>query len=747
MVKHWLGRSAPAAAPSLGLTEWQSSRNESKVAGIVVEGKSFALHTEHSSYRFHVDEETGDLFSDHFGGPAIETVETEAPLVNGWNSMQDRVQREYPDLGRGDFRVPAIQVHQADGSTVSDLRYQSHKVVPGKPELEGLPSTFGTDEEVSTLIITLHDSINSIAVDLSYSVFIKHDAVVRSTKITNNGQGAITIDKAASLSIDFPYEEMEMIQLRGDWFREAVRTRRKIEYGQQGFGSRTGYSSHLHNPFLALVAPDTTESHGDAWGFSLVYSGSFSAEVEKGSQGMTRAMLGFNPSQLSWPLAPGESLTTPEVVAAYSSAGVGGVSRIFHRLYRTNLIKSKFATKTRPVKLNSWEGLYFDFDQDTIYKLASDAADLGAKLFVLDDGWFGNEHPRINDAAGLGDWQTNMQRFPDTLPTLVKRITDLKVADSPDKLQFGIWVEPEMVNPSSTLYQEHPEWVLHAGDYPRTTQRNQLVLNAALPEVQQFIIDTLSELLSSAPITYVKWDSNRGIHEGATPSAHHTNILGMYHVYDVLMKRFPDVLWEGCASGGGRFDPGMLQYFPQIWTSDNTDALDRISIQFGTSLVYPASAMGAHVSAVPNEITNRITPIKFRAHVAMMGGSFGLELNPPKISTEDRAQIPGLLALSEKVSPIVINGDMWRLNLPEESNWPAALFISENGAEAVLFYFQVRAQFNHASPWIRLQGLEPSARYTIDGAKTYTGATLMSKGLQYVFSGDYDSRVVFITRV
>lgn len=496
------------------------------------------------------------------------------------------------------------------------------------------------------------------------------------------------------------------------------------------------------------MTPTTTESQGEAWGFSLVYTGSFQAEVEKGSQGLTRALLGFNPYHLSWPLAPGETLTSPEVVAVYSDSGIGGLSRKYHRLYRNHLIKSDWKSQPRPALLNSWEGLYFDYNQSTVYTLATEAAALGVKLFVLDDGWFGNEYPRNDDYAALGDWEVNTAKFPSgSLTELVEQVTNLTAANSTDKLGFGLWFEPEMINPNSTLYHEHPEWALSAGDYPRTVRRNELVLNVALPEVQEFIIESVSTILSTADISYVKWDNNRGMHEMPSDDIGHAYILGMYHVFDTLTSRFPDVLWEGCASGGGRFDPGVLQYFPQIWTSDNTDGLERVFIQFGTSLVYPPSTMGAHVSAVPNHQTERTTPIKFRSHVAMMGGSFGLELNPPEISDSDRGELPALIDLAEKVNPLVINGDMWRLNLPEESNWPAALFISEDGSQAALFWFQVRSLFNHALPYLKLQGLDPTAQYSVNGSVAYSGATLMNIGLQYQFQGDYDSQVVLIDRL
>ncbi|KAB8069136.1 putative alpha-galactosidase C [Aspergillus leporis] len=715
---------------------------------VAVDGTTFTLNGDNVSYRFHVNETSGDLLSDHFGGaltgPSFKTPDPEA--FGGWVGVAGRVRREFPDQGRGDFRIPAVRIRQSAGYTLTDLQYQSHSVVQGKPDLPGLPATHGNEEDVTTLVVKLYDNYSSIAVDLSYSIFPKYDAIVRSVNVTNKGTGNITVEALASFSADFPYEDLDMISLNGDWAREAHRQRRKVEYGTQGFGSSTGFSSHLHNPFLALAHPWTTESQGEAWGFSLVYTGSFAVDVEKGSQGLTRALVGFNPSQLSWQLGAGETLTSPECVSVYSKDGIGGMSRSFHRLYRNHLIKSKFATSDRPVLLNSWEGLYFDYNESTIYRLAEESAALGVKLFVMDDGWFGDKYPRTSDNAGLGDWVPNPDRFPDGLGPLVDGVTKLKAANTSTDVRFGIWVEPEMVNPNSSLYRQHPDWVLHAGQYPRTLQRNQLVLNLALPEVQDFIIDSVASILNSSAISYVKWDFNRAMHESSSPSNDHAYILGMYRVFDTLTTRFPDVLWEGCASGGGRFDPGVLEYFPQIWTSDNTDALERITIQLGTSLAYPASAMGAHLSAVPNAQTGRTIPVAFRGHVAMMGGSFGLELDPAELHEDEKAEVPGLIALAEKVNPIVLTGDMWRLRLPEESNWPAVLFISEDGKQAVLFYFQLSANVNHASPWIRLQGLDPQATYSVDGNTSYTGATLMNMGLQYTFSSDYGSKVVFLEK-
>ncbi|KJZ77249.1 Alpha-galactosidase 2 [Hirsutella minnesotensis 3608] len=743
-------RLAVVAAFVSGLAAFAAAQAPTSNKHIVVDASSFALNGDNVSYRFHVDNTTGDLISDHFGAPVDGNgIEAEIGPLNGWVGLPGRVRREMPDLGRGDFRIPAIQIQQTEGFTISDFQYRSHDILNGKPSLRGLPSTFGGDDDASTLVIHMYDQYSNVAADLSYSIFPKYDAIARSVNITNMGSGNITIEKLASFSIDMPFGNYEMLELKGDWAREGMRVRRKVESGTQGFGSAAGYSSHFHNPFFALLDPSTTEAHGEAWGFSLVYTGSFTAEVEKGSQDLTRAMIGFNPSQLSWPLAPGASLVSPEAVAVFSDTGIGGMSRKLHGLYRKHLMKSKYAMQTRPVLLNSWEGLAFDYDADKIEKLAEESARLGIKLFVLDDGWFGVQHPRDDDTAGLGDWQVNPAKFPNGLRPLVERVKNLESGNSTasPKLKFGLWFEPEMVNPNSSLYQQHPDWALHAGRYPRTERRNQLVLNVALPEVQDFIIDSVSNILESSPIDYVKWDNNRGIHETPAAATLHEYMLGLYRVFDTLTQRFPDVLWEGCASGGGRFDPGILQYFPQVWTSDDTDGLERVHIQFGTSLAYPPSAMGAHISAVPNQQTGRTTPFEFRAHVAMMGGSFGFELNPEEMPADERAKIPDLIALAEKVNPIVVQGDMWRLSLPEQSNWPAALFVSPDGQQAVLFYFQLRANVDNSWPVLRLQGLDAKAQYRVDGKRTVSGATLMNKGISYRFEGDLDSRIVFLDKV
>lgn len=504
-----------------------------------------------------------------------------------------------------------------------------------------------------------------------------------------------------------------------------------------------------------MVHSDTTETRGPAYGFSLIYSGSFAVDVERHAFDLVRVAIGLNPLQLSWPIAPGESFTTPEAVAVYGE-GLGGMSRSLHNLYRHNLSRSNFTFLERPVLLNSWEGMYYKFTEDMLYKRAQDCADLGIKLFVLDDGWFGDKHPRVHDNAGLGDWVVNPRRFPQGLDHLVKRINQLPVkateSGTTDGLQFGLWFEPEMVNPDSELYENHPDWALHSGNHARTEVRQQLVLNVSKREVQDYIIKAVGAILRSTNITYVKWDNNRGMHETPFPYTSHAYMLGLYRILDTLTTEFPDILFEGCASGGGRFDPGILHYWPQSWTSDDTDAVERLHIQFGTSLAYPPSAMGCHVSAVPNEQVGRTTSLDFRAHVALMGGSFGFELQTEKLSAEDQAQITGLVSLAERVQPYVIHGNMYRLAVPGKSNWPAALYVSEDKSSAVLLAYQIYARIRVDTPKLRLEGLDQDATYDVDGVQ-YTGSVLTHIGLklrwepEHLPGADYQSRVLFIAKV
>ncbi|BEJ10778.1 hypothetical protein CspHIS471_0102000 [Cutaneotrichosporon sp. HIS471] len=719
---------------------------EVKAAISVLDSRAFSLNAWGMNYAFHVDAD-GDLVHDHFGTPAaVQPTEVGSGHISGWATRLTDEKRELPDAGRGDFRLPAIHIRTGAGHTVTEFKYTGYEVVRGKPELEGLPATFGGERDVSTLIVTLEDDESGLEATLRYSVFPLHNAVAKSYTITNKGSEEVEIKRAASFTLNLDAGEWDMVYLAGDWARETNQVRRHIDVGTQGFQSLCGYSSHFFNPFVALVSSETTETSGPAYGLSFVYSGSFAVEVERFVTDRVRANIGLNPLHLDWKLAPGESFTAPECVAVFSDQGLGGMSRNLHRLYRNHLSRSEWTHRHRPVLLNSWEGMYFDFDAEKLYTKAKDCAELGVKLYVMDDGWFGVKHPRTGDHAGLGDWVPNPARFPNGLKDLVDRATALQVSGSKDKLKFGLWVEPEMVNPQSELYEAHPDWVLHAGKHKRTEQRNQLVLDLSRREVQDYIIDAIGSVLASADVSYVKWDNNRAIHELPSPATAHAYMLGLYRVIDSLTRRFPHILWEGCASGGGRFDPGLLHYWPQSWTSDNTDALDRLHIQFGTSLAYPPSSMGAHISAVPNHQTHRVTPLEFRAHVAMMGGSFGFELDLQSLNDDERRQIHDIVALSEKVSPYVLKGDLYRLASPE-SNYPAALFMLPDGSEGVLLAFCMQFRIHKFSPPLMLAGLNLNAAYEVD-CKTYTGSELMRSGLKMSWdSRDYQSRVLFVKRL
>ncbi|OQO10162.1 hypothetical protein B0A48_04519 [Cryoendolithus antarcticus] len=716
-------------------------------AAITAEGQNFTLTGDNVSYLFHVDQEWGDLTSDHFGGPADDFRAPESFFQGGWSDGLTNKRREFPDLGRSDFRLPAIHISHADGNTVTSLLYKSHEIVDGKPKLPGLPATYGNGSDVTTLLVSLYDNISDVSAVLSYSVFPKYNAIARSFQLTNNGTQNISIERASSFSIDLPNVDLEMIELQGDWAHERNRNVRKVQYGETGFRSTEGYSSHVHNPFFVLQDPATTETNGEAWGFNLVYTGSFAATTERFSQGFVRVLLGLNPLHASIPVTPGETFTSPEAIAVYSSEGLGGMSRSFHDLYRNHLSRSNNTFATRPVLLNSWEGLLFNYTQERLEELAKETSDLGISLFVNDDGWFGKApYARINDTAGLGDWTPNPDRFPNGLTPYVNQVESESVDNSSQPLRFGIWFEPEMVNPNSTIYKEHPEWVLHAGTHTRTLTRNQLVFNLALTEVQDYILGFMHNILSTSNIEYIKWDNNRGMHEMPSPATDHSYMLGLYRVIDNLTTSYPGILWEGCASGGGRFDPGILHYFPQSWTSDNTDASARLTIQMGTSLAYPPSSMACHVSAVPNGITARNISIAYRAHVALMCGSFGFELDPKELSGEERAAIPGILADWAKVNPIVISGSFYRLALPDYTNWPAAQFISANQSTVAVFAFQQQATVKPAPPPLRMQGLDKSARYRSNAFNgTLGGGTLMNAGINLAWDPmDYQSALIFL---
>ncbi|MCT2196925.1 alpha-galactosidase [Paenibacillus sp. p3-SID1389] len=640
----------------------------------------------------------------------------------------DTLPQEYPQYGTSDFRHPAYQVQLEDGSRITELIYRGHRIYPGKPELVGLPSVYTeTEQEAETLELELVDAYSGLVAVLCYTVFEQFSAIARSVRFVNEGTQPVRLLRAFSAALDFADSDYDCLYLAGAWAKERHVKRKSLDQGSVQLQSRRGSSSHQLNPFLALLRPDANEDQGEVFGFSLIYSGSFAIEAEVDQYATTRVSIGINPFDFSWLLEPGEAFQTPEAVMVYSSEGLGEMSRTYHRLYRTRLCRGAHRDKERPILVNNWEATYFDFNAEKIEAIAKEAADLGIELFVLDDGWFGK---RDDDTSSLGDWFVNNKKLPNGLQDLADRVNQLG-------LKFGLWVEPEMVSPDSDLYRRHPDWCLHVPHRRRTEARTQLVLDFSRADVRDYILGTLSVIFSTVPIAYVKWDMNRNMTEigSAALSANrqsetaHRYILGLYEVLEKLTTRFPDILFESCSGGGGRFDPGMLYYMPQTWTSDNTDAVERLKIQYGTSLVYPVSTMGAHVSAVPNHQVGRITPLKMRGDVAM-SGNFGYELDLTLVTDEEKRIMKEQVSVYKENRHLIQNGNLYRLKSPFRGNETAWMFVSEDRTEAIVFYFRVLAEPNAPLRRLKLKGLDPQLDYTVSSLDVnYRGDRLMEVGL------------------
>ncbi|OMD77377.1 MULTISPECIES: alpha-galactosidase [Paenibacillus] len=650
-------------------------------------------------------------------------------LLNlGGNTGLDRLPQEYPQYGTGDFRTPAYQVRLEDGTRITELKYSGYRVVEGKPSLPGLPSVYvESAQEAQTLELTLKDDYAKLSVNLRYTVFEHTNVITRSVEFTNAGETQLRLQRALSASVDFSSGDMDMIYLAGAWSREGNLTRRRLVQGGTTIGSRRGMSSHQLNPFAALVKPETDENHGEAYGFSLVYSGGFEAEAEVDSFGMTRFTMGLNSFDFSWLLEPGEQFQTPEVVMVYSSKGIGEMSRTYHRLYRTRLCRGLYRDKERPILVNNWEATYFNFDADKLESIAAEGAKLGIELFVLDDGWFGK---RDADNSSLGDWVEDLRKLPGGLSDVAQRVNNLG-------LQFGLWFEPEMISPDSELYRKHPDWCLHVPGRRRSEARWQLVLDYTREDVRQYIYESLSRIFSTVPISYVKWDMNRCLTEigsAELPSERqgetaHRYVLGLYELLERITSEFPHILFESCCSGGGRFDPGMLHYMPQTWTSDDTDAVERLKIQYGTSLVYPVSSIGAHVSAVPNHQVGRITPLSFRGDVAM-SGNFGYELDLTKFTDEEKELVKEQVANYKQIRSLVQQGNLYRQQSPFEGNETAWMFVSDDQREALVYYFRVMAVPHPPRLSLKLNGLNPQLDYILEASgEVYGGDRLMQAGL------------------
>ena len=659
----------------------------------------------------------------------------------------DTLGQEYSGSNCGDYRLASLLPVTADGAWGADLRYVGHEILPKKYTLDGLPAAFARDGEAETLLVRLADAASGVEVQLLYGVYAERDVITRAARITNTGDKPLRLEKAASLCLDLPYCDWDLLHFHGRHCMERQPERAPLMTGIQAVGSKRGMSSHHHNPFVILCDRAATEDFGECYGVMPVYSGNHKTEIELDQMGSARVVSGIHDEQFSWTLAPGERFDAPEALLAFSHEGLARLSQTYHRFIRDCLCRSKYANAPRPVLLNSWEAAYFDFDADKLLSIARGAKELGVELFVLDDGWFGK---RDDDHSGLGDWFANEQKLPGGLRPLIERVNAMG-------LKFGIWIEPEMVSEDSDLYRAHPGWVLTVPGRRPTMGRDQLVLDMGRREVVDYLYQTLAALLRENHIEYVKWDMNRGlsdVYSAALPperqgEAYHRYVLGVYDLLDRLTAAFPDVLFEGCAGGGGRFDAGMLAYVPQIWCSDNTDAVERLAIQYGTSFGYPAASMGAHVSASPNHQTGRGTPLETRATVAM-SGTFGYELDPGKLTEEEKQTIRAQIARFRTYEPLIRTGDAYRLTDPRGAKRIAAWqFVSPDRGETLLNVVVTHPEANPKPLHLRLRGLDPEASYALDGQEgVYSGAALMYGGwtLDALF-GDYPAAQLHFRRV
>ena len=640
----------------------------------------------------------------------------------------ENIKQEYPTFGCGDMRFPAYEIERENGSHVVEFVYKEHKIYNGKPKLEGLPATYvESDDEAQTLELVLEDTSINTRIVLLYTIYEAFPVIARSVRFECDSDEKITLLSAMSACVDLPDKDYEMIDLAGVWARERHVRRHKLDYGIQSIYSMRGCSSYQFNPFLALARENADEFQGQVYGFSLVYSGNFLAQTEVDNYDTARVLMGIHPNGFKWTLGKGESFQTPEMVMVYSEAGLNGMSQTFHKLYRTRLARGTWRDKVRPILINSWEAFYFDFDAPKLLGLADAATDLGMELFVLDDGWFGK---RDDSTSSLGDWYPNEEKLKGTLKELAEKI-------NAKGLKFGLWIEPEMTNKDSDLYRAHPDWLLAEQGKRICHSRTQYVLDFSKKEVREYIGDMLENLLAEVPVSYIKWDMNRTFSEVFSNGNDreyqgkvcHKYVLGVYELYERLTSRFPHVLFESCASGGARFDPGMLYYAPQGWTSDDTDAIERLKIQYGTSMVYPVSCMGSHVSASPNHQTNRVTPIETRADVAYFG-TFGYELDLLKLGEEDKAEIRRQIAFMKEKRDLIQKGTFYRLKSPFEGNETAWMIVSEDQKKALVGYYRVMQPVNVGFKRLKLKGLKEDTCYKVSGyAYDCYGDELMQVGM------------------
>ncbi|MBP6359490.1 MAG: alpha-galactosidase [Enterococcus aquimarinus] len=655
----------------------------------------------------------------------------------------DTVMLEYPGYGFGDFREPAYNFKLKDGSRITDFRYDSFEIVQGKCAIEGLPHLYTNQAtEAETLIITLKDDVAQLRLKLNYTIYQDYATVIRSTTLINDSAETVEINQLASQSLDFPNRSFELIHLNGAWGRERQLTREKIEIGTKVLDSKRGSSSHHQNPFVTLVEPTTTEFQGEAYGFCLVYSGNHQTVIEKDNYSQTRVVMGMNPFNFAWQLPAGESFHSPEVVNVYSNQGLNQMSKTYHDLFNHHLIRGEHQLKERPVLINNWEATYFDFDDAKIHGIVDEAQALGIEMFVLDDGWFGE---RKDDHRSLGDWYEFEGKLEQGLEGIAQYVHD-------KGMKFGLWFEPEMISKDSDLHRAHPDWVLSVPGRPRSLSRQQHVLDFSRADVRDHIYQQMTAILDRVPIDYIKWDMNRNMTEVYSllldpemqGEVSHRYILGLYEFMEKLTQAYPHILFESCSGGGGRYDAGMLYYMPQTWTSDNTDPIARLKIQYSTSLVYPISTMGAHVSAIPNHQTGRETSLDIRGNVAM-SGVLGYELDLTTLSEEEKVLIVKQVDFYKEHRQLLQFGDFVRLKSPYEENEVAWMFVSKDKKEAIVFYFRVLVEASAPYVTLKLAHLDETLEYQIAN-HVISGDALMNIGM-YIdpkLHGDYATQAFIL---
>ena len=694
----------------------------------------FTLHTKHSTYQMQVDS-LGYLLHLYYGAKnnsSMEYVLTYAdrgfsgnPYAAGADRTYslDALPQEFPTLGTGDYRNIALDIKNSRGIESTNLLYKKHEIRKGKYALPGLPAVWADEAEAQTLEIVLADENAGMEVHLLYGVLEEADVITRSAVIRNIGTETVTIEKAAAACLDFVSGNYDVIRFYGKHAFERNVERTVLGHGTIAFGSRRGTSSHQYNPAVILAEQGTTEEAGNCYGMLMVYSGNFFCEAERDQYNQTRLLMGLNDELFSYPLAAGDTFTVPEVILSYSQNGLSALSQQYHNCIRNHVCRSKYVHMSRPVLINSWEAAYFDFTGETIVNLAKEAASLGIDMVVMDDGWFGK---RDDDNSSLGDWYVNEKKLGGSLSELIRHVHEQGV-------KFGIWIEPEMVNEDSDLYRAHPDWAIQIPGRKPIRSRNQLLLDFSRKEVRDQVFEQICAVLDQGEIDYVKWDMNRSMADVYAGNLTYDYVLGVYDFMERLTSRYPDMLLEGCSGGGGRFDAGMLYYSPQIWCSDNTDAINRTRIQYGTSFFYPVSAVGAHVSAVPNHQTGRVTSFHTRG-VTAMAGTFGYELNPALLSDEEKQQVREQIASYKKYERLINEGTYWRLSDPIHDEIAAWMSVSKEQDRALVSVVRLMAEANQAAVYVRLRGLKPKAVYLEEySGKQYSGAALMHTGIVLPF--------------